>query len=341
MANMDLYLNSSNFNTNDLVLNTAQNIHTESNFQASTLRTTSNTYFGDEITDAHRFTGSLNVSGSNHEFYGTSSFNSQTVGIDLTEIENPVDDKNFNMSNKTLQFHWPSHVDKDDGVIQFHATAGFTGHLVDIRENASNPTSEGHLLHIETDHDSYLPLHIVPVNGTTAAAFAGGLQFSQSTDYSITADDNLTISSSNGYINLKADSVQVTSSLSVGGNFNVNNGIIDTDVLSIDTTGGGILKLGDQWEEGFGTLLTIDAASGGNFLFNNGDVGINITPSEKLSLAGNMNQSGSVSIYNNFTSGWAGSGWRIDQNVSNSGSSAEFDNMRIRGTLSVYRIIDK
>lgn len=49
------------------------------------------------------------------------------------------------------------------------------------------------------------------------------------------------------------------------------------------------------------------------------------------------------SIYltsDNYVSGWAGSGWRIDQNVSIASQSfAEFDNISIRGTMSVYELI--
>ncbi len=41
-----------------------------------------------------------------------------------------------------------------------------------------------------------------------------------------------------------------------------------------------------------------------------------------------------------YVSGWAGSGWRADQNISVSGQSfAEFDNLSIRGTLSVYELV--
>ncbi|GEM_PF-3841627 len=51
---------------------------------------------------------------------------------------------------------------------------------------------------------------------------------------------------------------------------------------------------------------------------------------------GDVQQSGNKSFYNNFVSGWAGSGWRIDYNGR---SSAEFDDLTIRGTLSVYELL--
>lgn len=42
----------------------------------------------------------------------------------------------------------------------------------------------------------------------------------------------------------------------------------------------------------------------------------------------------------NYTSGWAGAGWRADNNLSVSGQSfAEFDNLSIRGTMTVYELI--
>lgn len=42
----------------------------------------------------------------------------------------------------------------------------------------------------------------------------------------------------------------------------------------------------------------------------------------------------------NYVSGWAGSGWRIDQGIDTVGkSTAEFDNLSIRGTLSVYELL--
>ena len=42
---------------------------------------------------------------------------------------------------------------------------------------------------------------------------------------------------------------------------------------------------------------------------------------------------------NTFTSGFAGGGWRIDEGVSASGTSATFDNLTIRGTMSVYELL--
>jgi len=70
-------------------------------------------------------------------------------------------------------------------------------------------------------------------------------------------------------------------------------------------------------------------------------VGIGTTTlSEAFNLQGHFKQTGSYSIYNNFTSGWAGSGWRMDYNISNpSVSTLELDDLWVRGSLNVYELI--
>ena len=51
-------------------------------------------------------------------------------------------------------------------------------------------------------------------------------------------------------------------------------------------------------------------------------------------------ESGKLVGSSGYVSGWAGSGWRADHNLSISGQSfAEFDNLSIRGTLSVYELV--
>ncbi len=57
-------------------------------------------------------------------------------------------------------------------------------------------------------------------------------------------------------------------------------------------------------------------------------------------LNGNLAQAGNYSIYNNFTSGWAGSGYRLDYGVGlSSKSSMEIDNLTVRGTMSIYELL--
>lgn len=55
---------------------------------------------------------------------------------------------------------------------------------------------------------------------------------------------------------------------------------------------------------------------------------------------GDIKQSGSRSIYNNFISGWSGSGWRIDYDVMQPNKSyLEIDNLTVRGTMSIYELL--
>ena len=54
----------------------------------------------------------------------------------------------------------------------------------------------------------------------------------------------------------------------------------------------------------------------------------------------NVNITDGKTVQSNYVSGWAGSGYRIDSNVSVSGESfAEFDNLSVRGTMSVYELV--
>ena len=68
-----------------------------------------------------------------------------------------------------------------------------------------------------------------------------------------------------------------------------------------------------------------------------------ITASGDLSVTpagSNIAIANSKTIQSNYVSGWAGSGYRIDSNVSVSGESfAEVDNLSVRGTLSVYELV--
>lgn len=69
--------------------------------------------------------------------------------------------------------------------------------------------------------------------------------------------------------------------------------------------------------------------------------GTQFTPfTEKFFLIGNFLQSGNYSIYNNFTSGWAGTGWRVDYGISETAmGSLELDKLWVRGTMTVYELV--
>lgn len=81
------------------------------------------------------------------------------------------------------------------------------------------------------------------------------------------------------------------------------------------------------------------SGTGYNYLVGKTSFGQAKAGQEAINLYGHLGQSGSYSIYNNFSSGWAGSGWRIDQNITVSGSSGELDNLTVRGTLRVYELL--
>jgi hypothetical protein len=76
--------------------------------------------------------------------------------------------------------------------------------------------------------------------------------------------------------------------------------------------------------------VTIGGAAGSELLNVNGNT----------KQWGDYYQSGNYSLYNNFTSGWGGSGWRVDQGVSvANASSAEFDYLTVRRTMNVYELL--
>jgi hypothetical protein len=72
----------------------------------------------------------------------------------------------------------------------------------------------------------------------------------------------------------------------------------------------------------------------------------NITVSAGITISLNPGAGGYVAIgtdralrTNSFVSGFTGSGWQIDQNIIGQGTSAEFDNLTIRGRMRVYELV--
>lgn len=86
-----------------------------------------------------------------------------------------------------------------------------------------------------------------------------------------------------------------------------------------------------------------DAAGLGNTnIYSNATkTGIGTTTlTELLNIEGNTKYSGNYSLYNSFTSGWAGSGWRLDYGITNpSTGTLELDDLWVRGTMHVYELI--
>ena len=91
-----------------------------------------------------------------------------------------------------------------------------------------------------------------------------------------------------------------------------------------------------------GNIVNVTTSTQANSLLigSTGYVGLGTTTlSERLNVAGNIKQSGNVSMYNNFSSGWAGTGWRIDEGITGVSSTIEATDMFLRGTLSVYELL--
>jgi len=86
------------------------------------------------------------------------------------------------------------------------------------------------------------------------------------------------------------------------------------------------------------TVLKLENAGSGYYIV--ADAVFNLAKNGDIASSGNFVNSGNKSFSNAFTSGFAGAGWRVDYGVSLAGkSSAEFDNLTIRGTMRVYELI--
>lgn len=59
----------------------------------------------------------------------------------------------------------------------------------------------------------------------------------------------------------------------------------------------------------------------------------------KINYKGDITQYNSSSYSNDFTSGWAGSGFRLDKDISAPGSTLELDSLWVRGTMNVYELV--
>lgn len=91
---------------------------------------------------------------------------------------------------------------------------------------------------------------------------------------------------------------------------------------------------GYSWRQTAAGITVLNAPSGQSILhkINNSDV---------MSMdADGLTLENGKALDANYVSGWAGSGYRIDSNLSISGESfAEFDNLSVRGTMNVYELV--
>jgi len=156
----------------------------------------------------------------------------------------------------------------------------------------------------------------VPVTGATPftpaytalGAFAGnGLTFGSSFAVGVANTGAAGLS-------VEADAVRLTSSSSPGAS---------ASVLASDGTGKLTLPL----------FVATSSVTTPSLITASGD--LSVTPA-----GSNIAIANSKTIQSNYVSGWAGSGYRIDSNVSVASQSfAEFDNLSVRGTLSVYELV--
>jgi len=115
-------------------------------------------------------------------------------------------------------------------------------------------------------------------------------------------------------LSIEADAVRLTSSSAPGA---------AASILASDATGKLTLPL----------FVATSSVTTPSLITASGD--LSVTPA-----GSNIAIANSKTIQSNYVSGWAGSGYRIDSNVSVASQSfAEFDNLSVRGTLSVYELV--
>ena len=108
------------------------------------------------------------------------------------------------------------------------------------------------------------------------------------------------------------------------------------DFLTTGTVGGGTASLGFITATTTANTKLRLAEDGSNYVdFIVNDTGqLTITPSGNSTMFSNASNLGSVS----YVSGFAGSGWQLSKDAANE-YSAEFDNLTVRGTMSVYELL--
>ncbi|OQY70811.1 MAG: hypothetical protein B6D44_15255 [Ignavibacteriales bacterium UTCHB2] len=128
-----------------------------------------------------------------------------------------------------------------------------------------------------------------------------------------------------------------------GGAYKIGSG--DNNDFSIITNNTNRITVKSNGDVGIGTSspsYKLDISGTGRFTGNltlsaildqQGTSGTNIFKAD-------INQQGNKSIYNNFTSGWTGSGWRIDYGLTATNRShLELDDLTVRGTMRVYELL--
>jgi len=190
---------------------------------------------------------------------------------------------------------------------------------------------------------------VITVNGTGSNYFEGrvGLGVTPQLSTKLQVEGNIFVSGgdrvilnySNNYLGLGTNNTE-RMRIAAGGNVGIN---ITSPNVALEVGGNVHVSGGDRTIfNRSNNYLAFGTNNTEAFRIKNDlNVGFGITnPVEKIHLAGHLKQDGSYSLYNNFTSGWTGSGWRVDYNITNpSESTVEADNMFLRGSLTVYELI--
>jgi hypothetical protein len=198
---------------------------------------------------------------------------------------------------------------------------------------SSSLTSIGTLGHDLNVGNSF----VYKINGTQvlSATALGSAVVSSSLTSIGTLGHDLNVGNSFVY---KINGTQVLSATTLGSNV-INSSLTSVGIISSGTWQGTTIKAG--YIAFNSTNLKNDGST--TFALNTiQDIcptATNFTTAGQT-LNGTLLQVGSYSIYNNFTSGWAGAGYRLDYGLSIANkSSLEIDNLTVRGTLSVYELL--
>lgn len=154
----------------------------------------------------------------------------------------------------------------------------------------------------------------------------GGSSLTLSSGTTITGSSNLnldTVVTTGGDILIRP---RATTAMTIKNDGNVGIGFTSpSSKLSIN----GGLHIGGEHDAGDKNLV-VDGKAGFN----------TATLTEVMNLNGNLKHTGNYSFYNNFTSGWTGTGWRLDYGVTNANvGTLELDDLWVRGTMSVYELL--
>lgn len=108
----------------------------------------------------HTVTSSLSASTSTSSSYSLSSSFSPVETLDV--IGNPVNNKTFSCSNKSIAFSFtaPNNSPSYDGAFEVEATGNYSGDLLHVHQHTGNPSAVVDLVHLESESSNVNPLHI-------------------------------------------------------------------------------------------------------------------------------------------------------------------------------------